>query len=95
MIISRYKEVLYVKTDVSTGSLDSAREPGRSAMYISKYNRFVDKILDRVNKILKRSYDPVNVRLQNASDAKKTTTKSQKKKKPATNKQADMELKSE
>lgn len=74
--------------------MDSAREPGRSAMYISKYNRFVDKILDRVNKILRRSYDPVNVRLQNASDAKKTktTTKSQKRKRPAMNKQADMDL---
>lgn len=49
------------------------------AIYISKYNRFVDNILSRVNKILRKSYDPVRVRLQ--STTKKTTkTKSNKKK---------------
>ncbi|KAG8264126.1 hypothetical protein J6590_017143 [Homalodisca vitripennis] len=67
-------------------------------MYISKYNRFVDKILERINKILRRSYDPVNVKLQNASDVKKTKNKNKgkntnKRRRPAaTNKQADMEL---
>lgn len=65
-------------------------------MYISKYNRFVDQIFQRINKILKRSYDPVNVRLQNASDAKKNKNQTKsggKKKRPvASNKQADMDI---
>lgn len=43
------------------------------AVYISKYNRFVDNIIARINKILGKSYDPVRVRLQ--STTKKTTTK--------------------
>lgn len=51
------------------------------AMYISKYNRFVDNILGRINKILRRSYDPVRVKLQsNESKNKKNSNK--KKKKP-------------
>lgn len=32
-------------------------------MLVTKYNRFVDSILGRINKILGRSYDPVNVHL--------------------------------
>lgn len=51
------------------------------SMYISKYNRFVDTILDRINKILRRSYDPVNVRLQNASDVKNNKKKNNNKNK--------------
>lgn len=46
--------------------------------------------------ILRRSYDPVNVKLQNASDVKKTKNnnkgKGKKKRPSATNKQADMDL---
>ncbi|GLH01592.1 Uncharacterized protein GBIM_07695, partial [Gryllus bimaculatus] len=34
-------------------------------IYISKYNRFVDNILERINHLLRKSYDPVNVRLNN------------------------------
>lgn len=50
-------------------------------VYIAKYNRFVDTIMDRINRVLKRSYDPVNVRLQSASESKgKTKTKSNKNK---------------
>lgn len=32
-------------------------------MFVSKYNKFVDGIFTRINTILKRSYDPVNVQL--------------------------------
>lgn len=32
-------------------------------MFVSKYNKFVDGIFERINTILKKSYDPVNVQL--------------------------------
>lgn len=41
---------------------------------INKYNRFVDGIFGRINKILARSYDPVNVRLT-ATETTKTKSK--------------------
>lgn len=37
--------------------------------YIAKYNRFVDNILGRINKILRKNYDPVNVRLQTPTES--------------------------
>jgi len=37
---------------------------------IYKYNRFVDGIFGRINKILKKSYDPVSVRLSPSGSAK-------------------------
>lgn len=64
---------------VSSGSLNEADMAPPA--YIKKYNKFVDSILDRVNKILRRAYDPVNVRLQTVYEAKKSTTKKNKKKK--------------
>lgn len=45
-----------------TGSLDAA-EARVPPVYITKYNRYVDTILERVNKVLRNGYDPVNVRL--------------------------------
>jgi methylglutaconyl-CoA hydratase len=51
--------------------------------YITKYNRFVDNILGRINKILRKNYDPVNVRLQTPTptdNKKKGTTQKPKKK---------------
>lgn len=50
------------------------------AIYISKYNRFVDNVLGRVNKILRKSYDPVRVRLQSPAKKTKSTKKSNKRK---------------
>ncbi|CAB3229999.1 unnamed protein product [Arctia plantaginis] len=44
------------------------------AIYIVKYNRFVDNILEKMNDILRTSYDPVSVKLQ-PIDANKKTTK--------------------
>jgi hypothetical protein len=55
------------------------------ASYISKYNKYIDSIFARINKVLKKNYDPVNVRLQTApSTKKKTPTKAptKNKKKP-------------
>ncbi|CAL7941254.1 unnamed protein product [Xylocopa violacea] len=54
-----------------------------SAIYVAKYNRFVDNILGRVNKILRTNYDPVTVKLTNPnakSKSKKQKSKSKTKK---------------
>lgn len=40
-------------------------------MYVSKYNRFVDTILSRINKILREKYDPVTVKLTSPSNTTK------------------------
>lgn len=47
------------------------------AIYIVKYNRFVDNILEKMNDILRTSYDPVSVKLQ-PIDANKKTSKPKK-----------------
>lgn len=39
--------------------------------YIKKYNRYVDSVFTRINKVLKKNYDPVNVRLETAPPTKK------------------------
>lgn len=44
---------------------------------VQKYNRFVDGIYGRINKILKKSYDPVSVRL--TTPESKSTVKKLKK----------------
>lgn len=49
-------------------------------IYIAKYNKFVDNIIGRINKILGKSYDPVRVKLQSPQTKKITKTKKQKKK---------------
>lgn len=51
------------------------------AIYITKYNRFIDNILDKMNDILRKSYDPVNVKLQPIDATKKSNTHSKKNKK--------------
>lgn len=48
--------------------------------YITKYNRFVDNIVSRINRILGKSYDPVRVRLHSNTSNKNTSTNSSKKK---------------
>ena len=50
-------------------------------MFVTKYNTFVDGIYDRINSILKKSYDPVNVKLSMEAAEVKTSSnkKSQKK----------------
>lgn len=50
-------------------------------VYISKYNRYVDNILERVNKVLRNGYDPVNVRLHTVKANKKQPVKKDEKKK--------------
>lgn len=50
---------------------------------VYKYNRYVDRIFDKISTILKRSYDPVNVRLSTSITQKQGVKKQpgQKKKK--------------
>lgn len=72
--------------------------------YITKYNRFVDNIIARINRILGKSYDPVRVRLHsepkntNKTTTTTTTTKKRKtttkRKQPirATNKMAEFDV---
>lgn len=43
-----------------------------SSIYVAKYNRFVDNILGRINKILRSNYDPVTVKLTNPNTKTKT-----------------------
>ncbi|CAG9862768.1 unnamed protein product [Phyllotreta striolata] len=46
------------------------------AIYIYKYNRFVDGVIARINKMLGKSYDPVRVKLDALEyKSKKTTVK--------------------
>lgn len=51
------------------------------AIYVAKYNRFVDNILGRINKILRDNYDPVTVKLTDPTSSSKSKTKSSTKKK--------------
>ncbi|XP_063240889.1 clumping factor A-like [Bacillus rossius redtenbacheri] len=60
----------------------TAGKPGAvPPVYISKYNRFVDNVLGRINRVLKKNYDPVNVRLHPPSDSKNNNKNSNKNKK--------------
>jgi hypothetical protein len=59
-----------------TGAMQMPKMP---AIYISKYNRFVDNIITRINRMLGKSYDPVRVKLpSNESKKTKNTTKKRK-----------------
>jgi hypothetical protein len=51
-------------------------------MFVSKYNKFVDGIFERINGILKKSYDPVNVQLtMDGAEVKSVAAKKSNKKK--------------
>lgn len=52
-----------------------------TSIYVIKYNRFVDNILGRINKILSTNYDPVTVKLSNPNSSSKTNKIKSKKKK--------------
>lgn len=50
-------------------------------MFVTKYNKFVDGIFSRINTILKKSYDPVNVQLNMEGAEVKSATSNKKHKK--------------
>lgn len=62
------------------GALAPAPGTDVSAIYVAKYNRFVDNILGRINKILRERYDPVTVKLTSPSTGSKSKSKSASKK---------------
>lgn len=65
----------------STGAMANPNPVTLPPSYVAKYNRFVDNILGRINKILRKNYDPVNVRLQTppqTTDTKKKGVTTQK-----------------
>ena len=64
--------------------LTGALEDGSAAapmpdIFVGKYNKFVDGIFERINKILQKSYDPVNVQLNMDGADTKAQKKAQKK----------------
>lgn len=68
-----------ILTYFTTGALNDDTAPVQDIL-INKYNRFVDGIFGRINKILKRSYDPVSVRLSTNDTKTKSKTKTTTKK---------------
>lgn len=73
---------------ISTGGMESPETNDVSAIYVAKYNRFVDNILGRINTILEKKYNPVMVRLASPSSKtnKKKSKKTKKNKKNSKNK---------
>lgn len=43
------------------------------AIYVAKYNRFVDNILGKINNILRVNYEPVTVKLSNPNSNSKSS----------------------
>lgn len=79
-MLSRRLSNIYIATKYLTGALSevTTKKPATvPAIYIVKYNRFVDNILEKMNDILRASYDPVSVKLQ-PIDANKKSTKPKK-----------------
>jgi hypothetical protein len=63
---------------VFAGALDDGSSSQMPDMFVTKYNKFVDGIYERINTILKKNYDPVNVKLSMESAELKTATGSKK-----------------
>lgn len=66
--------------------MDSQPNNDVSSIYVAKYNRFVDNILGRINKILRSNYDPVTVKLTNANAKTKSNKHKNKSKTKKNNK---------
>lgn len=64
-------------------ALATTIQPAVPDALVYKYNRYVDHIFEKISTILKRSYDPVNVRLSTSITQKQGVKKQpgQKKKK--------------
>ena len=61
-----------------TGALDDSSNAQIPDVFVTKYNKFVDGIYERINSILKKNYDPVNVKLSMETAEVKSTTDSKK-----------------
>lgn len=86
--------ILFTKNFFFIDALDQSPSAKIQSVYISKYNRFVDNIMGKINRILGKSYDPVRVKIQPPKTTKKTknnkkkTTKRKSTKRPAARKPA-------
>lgn len=64
---------------MASGALDE-KAASMPDVFVTKYNKFVDGIFERINGILKKSYDPVNVQLNvDGAEVKTGNKKSNKK----------------
>ena len=71
----KYKMIILL-----TGALEDGTAPAPMPdIFVGKYNKFVDGIFERINKILQKSYDPVNVQLNMDGADTKAQKKAQKK----------------
>ncbi len=75
-MVSFEREIFTTTIYNFAGALQGASAVSIPSSYITKYNKYVDSIFSRINKILKKNYDPVNVRLQTAPEQKKKPTAS-------------------
>lgn len=67
--------------DVSAPVLATTSSPSVPDALVYKYNRYCDRIYERIGAILKQSYDPVNVRLSTSITTKQGVKKNGQKKK--------------
>lgn len=66
------------------GAMDSETSGHVPAIYVAKYNRFVDNILGKINNILRANYEPVTVKLTSSSSNTKTNKNKNKTKRKGT-----------
>jgi hypothetical protein len=63
------------------GAMESEPSAHVPAIYVAKYNRFVDNILGKINNILRANYEPVTVKLTNMNTGSKSNKNKNKAKK--------------
>jgi len=66
------------------GAMDSETSGHVPAIYVAKYNRFVDNILGKINNILRANYEPVTVKLTSSNSNTKTNKNKNKTKRKGT-----------
>lgn len=71
---------------MNLGGVESEPSAHVPAIYVAKYNRFVDQILDKINNILRANYEPVTVKLSNSNSGSKSNKNKNKGKRKGTKK---------
>lgn len=67
------QEVRPIRLIAILGGMESEPSAHVPAIYVAKYNRFVDNILGKINNILRANYEPVTVKLTNPSSNSKSS----------------------
>lgn len=70
--ICRANSYNVIFVNLIVGSLEDSNEV--PDVLIAKYNRFVDGIFERINSILQKNYDPVNVELNGTKSNSKSNS---------------------